>query len=205
MPRKGAPPIPEPPVSIAAALPPEHLPASDIVSGPWSAFASRQEHMQASHGAEQAPGEDPQAPNSPPASPDSPVLLQLQASSDDEEARQVEEWAQQHASSDSASEAPEERHHLEQLFVCSGPWGSVRSPTPPKASPPTRQSKASRQFVSLRLHAAQSWAPPALQFRVQIHWCPAGAKAAFKQGPILSNRHDPKTVDFQLALCSAFS
>ena len=130
MARGSAPPIPEPPVSIATALPPEHLPASDIVSGPWSAFASRREHMQASRGTEQAPGEDPQAPNSPPASPDSPVLLQLQASSDDEEARQVEEWAQQHASSDSASEAPEQRHHLEQLFVCSGPWGSMHSPTP---------------------------------------------------------------------------
>ena len=80
----------------------------DIVSGPWSPFASRREHLQASHGPEQTPCED-QAPNSPPASPDSPVLLQPQASSHDEEAGQVEEWAQ-----------------LEQLFVCS----SMRSPTP---------------------------------------------------------------------------
>ena len=74
--------------------------------------------------------------------------------------------------------------------------GAACTALPPKASPhttPPRQSKASQQFVSLRLHAAQSWAPPALQFHVQIHWCPAGAKAAFKQGPILSNRHDPKT------------
>ena len=42
----------------------------------------------------------------------------------------MEEWAQQHASSDSGSEAPAGQHQIEQLFVCSGPWGSMRSPTP---------------------------------------------------------------------------
>ena len=86
--------------------------------------------MQAARTAKLTTDEAPHA-NSPSASPDSPKDAQPLDLSDDEEARQVEEWAQQHASSDSASEAPdEEQPQVEQLFVCSGPWGSMHSPTP---------------------------------------------------------------------------
>ncbi|CAE7450655.1 unnamed protein product [Symbiodinium pilosum] len=174
MSRGGAPPIPEPPVSIPAALPSEHLSAGDIVSGPWSVFASRHERMQASHNTEHAADEASQAPDSPAASPDSPVHMQLQAFSDDEEARQVEEWAQQHASSDSASEAPEEQPHVEQLFVCSGPWGSMHSPTP----------------ESLAAHNAS--APEQGKQAVSLLKASCGAKAAFKQGLRPSEQHDVK-------------
>ncbi|CAE7453816.1 unnamed protein product, partial [Symbiodinium pilosum] len=185
MSRGGAPPIPEPPVSIPAALPSEHLSAGDIVSGPWSVFASRHERMQASHNTEHAADEASQAPDSPAASPDSPVHMQLQAFSDDEEARQVEEWAQQHASSDSASEAPEEQPHVEQLFVCSGPWGSMHSPTP----------------ESLAAHNAS--APEQGKQAVSLLKASCGAKAAFKQGLRPSEQHDVKNrVRFADTFCN---
>ena len=127
--RGGAPPVPKPPVSIPTTAPSEHLSAGDIVAGPWSVFASRHEFMQASHTAALTADEASQA-NSPAALPDSPARMQPLDFTEDEEARQVEEWAQQHASSDSGSEAPAEQHQVEQLFVCSGPWGSMHSPTP---------------------------------------------------------------------------
>ena len=78
-------------------------PAGDIVSGPWSPFASH-EHLQASHSPGLAPREAHQATASLSASPNSPVPQRAEALSDDKEARQVEEWAQQQASSDSGSE-----------------------------------------------------------------------------------------------------
>ena len=67
----------------------------------------------------------PRTPSEP-AEPASPQ--QNQVPFIDLEARQVEEWAQQHAASDSDAEGALEDTQPK-LFVCSGPWGSMRTPT----------------------------------------------------------------------------
>ena len=82
---------------------------------------------------------------------------------------------------------------------------------PPKAWPHTKPphlSKASKRSVSLKRLAAQSSAPPSSPSFVQILWCPAGAKAAFRQKPrpskqLIASRN--KTAFLQHALFPARS
>ena len=103
---------PEPPFSVPHAYPPEHLPAADLLSGPWSIFT---------------------ASRSPSPAQDSPVLLADSPAQEesviDPEAEAVEEYARMHSSSESETDIA--ATHLDQgthTYVCSGPWNSMHVP-----------------------------------------------------------------------------
>ena len=117
----------------------------------------RHEHMHASQEIEQ-----PSSPRASEAEQPSALDEALQPFLD-VEAMQVEAWAQQHASSDSDAETCTQ-DSLPALFVCSGSWGSMHTPTAESLEQYNQQLRiwASSRSANSRHPVGHTWAPPAL-------------------------------------------
>ena len=143
--RGGQAPVPEPPFTLPSTEPLPEVPASDLLQGLWSVFATRHESLQATLPVAAATHAT-RAPLSPPASLASPSF-EPRSESDtcsDEEARMVERAALQrqdstssHASTSSLSSSvpePAASPDDKPLYACTGPWGCWHCLTPPDAS-----------------------------------------------------------------------
>ena len=155
--RGGALPVPEPPVSIPTTMPSEHLSAGDIVSGPWSVFASRHERMQALH----------TLPNLQQTRPLRPTLLPRRQIPQcacshwtSQMTRRPGRWRSGHSSTHPPTQPPslQRSSAMSSSSSCARGRGAACIAPPPKAWPlttPPHQSKASKQSVSSKRLAAQ--------------------------------------------------
>ena len=114
MARGGAAPVPEPPFSTPPQPPQQLLDNEQLHTGTWAVFMSRHENMQR---------------NAEPPSPE-PVAQHNAGPDTDSEAELVEKYAMERSqSSEEESEEPTAPAPDEELFVCSGPWNALHSPT----------------------------------------------------------------------------
>ena len=114
MARGGAAPIPEPPFSTPPQPPQQLLDSEQLHTGTWAVFVSRHESMQ----------HDVEAP------PPKPAAQHKAGPDTDSEAEMVEKYAMERSqSSEDESEEPPVPAPDEELFVCSGPWNALHSPT----------------------------------------------------------------------------
>ena len=114
MARGGAAPIPEPPFSTPPQPPQQLLDSEQLHTGTWAVFVSRHESMQ----------HDVEAP------PPKPAAQHKAGPDTDSEAEMVEKYAMERSqSSEDESEEPSVPAPDEELFVCSGPWNALHSPT----------------------------------------------------------------------------
>ncbi|CAE7837445.1 unnamed protein product, partial [Symbiodinium necroappetens] len=114
MARGGAAPVPEPPFSTPPQPPQQLLDNEQLQAGTWAVFTSRHESLHR---------------NTEPKSPE-PDEQQSTRPDTDSEADLVEKYAWERTqSSEEESEEPTAPAPDEELFVCSGPWNALHSPT----------------------------------------------------------------------------
>ncbi|CAE7837566.1 unnamed protein product, partial [Symbiodinium necroappetens] len=114
MARGGAAPVPEPPFSTPPQPPQQLLDYEQLQAGTWAVFTSRHESLHR---------------NTEPQSPE-PDEQQSTRPYTDSEAELVEKYARERTqSSEEESEEPTAPAPDEELFVCSGPWNALHSPT----------------------------------------------------------------------------
>ncbi|CAE7897018.1 unnamed protein product, partial [Symbiodinium necroappetens] len=115
MARGGAAPVPEPPFFVPAKPPQHLLDAQQLQAGAWEMFTSRHEIMHNESEAVDVLNKHPEP---------------TPAMDTDSEAELVERHAQEHPhSSEEESEEPTAPAPEEELFICSGPWNALHSPT----------------------------------------------------------------------------